>query len=61
MAPETTDKPADLNCIMGDNKTSKHRAGTFDAVAYRRTKLAERLTRRPLPRNSTAWFNHQLP
>tara|TARA_B100001167_G_scaffold182171_1_gene139779 strand:- start:378 stop:659 length:282 start_codon:yes stop_codon:yes gene_type:complete len=61
MASETTGKPADLNSITGDKKPGRHKTGTFDAVAYQRTKLAKRLAKRALPGNSPAWFDPQLP
>ena len=61
MAVETTGKPADLNSITGDKEPQRHKAGTFNAVAFQRAKLAKRLAKPPLPGDSPAWFDPQLP
>lgn len=61
LASETTGKPADLSSITGDKKPGRHTTGTFDAVAFQRTKLAKHLAKQPLPGDSLAWFDHQLP
>ena len=61
MAVETTGKPADLNSITGDKEPQRHKAGTFNAVAFQRAKLANRLAKPPLPGDSPAWFDPQLP
>ena len=61
MASETIGKSADLNSITGDKKNGRHKAGMFDIVAYQRTKLANPFAKQPLPGDSPAWFDHQLP
>jgi len=33
----------------------------FDAATYQRAKAAKRLAKRPLPGDSPAWFDPQLP
>ena len=43
LAAEITGKPADLNSITGDKEPQRHKAGTFNAVAFQRAKLAKRL------------------
>tara|TARA_Y100001960_G_C14725461_1_gene854622 strand:- start:356 stop:607 length:252 start_codon:yes stop_codon:yes gene_type:complete len=62
MASETTGRPADAASIsQGQNRRTRNRPGVFDAAAYQRAKAANRQAKRPLPGDSPAWFDPQLP
>ena len=62
LASETTGRPADAASIsQGKNRRARNRPGVFDAAAYQRAKAAKCQAKRPLPGDSPAWFDPQLP
>ena len=62
LASETTGRPADAASITrGQDRLTRDRSSVFDAAAYQRAKQAKRLAKRPLPADSPAWFDPQLP
>jgi len=62
LASETTGQPADAASITrSQDRRTRNRTGVFDAVAYQRAKAARRLAKQPLPDDSPAWFDPQLP
>ena len=62
LSTETTGRPADAASISrGQDRRAYNRPGVFDAAAYQRAKAAKRQAKRPLPGDSPAWFDPQLP
>ena len=62
LASETTGQPADAASITrSQDHQNRNRTGVFDAVAFQRAKATKRSTKRPLPDDSPAWFDPQLP
>ena len=62
LATETTGQSADAASITrSQDRRTRNRTGVFNATVYQRAKAAKRLAKRPLPDNSPAWFDPQLP
>ena len=62
LASETTGRPADAASIsQGQKRRARKRPDVFNAAAYQRAKAAKCQAKRPLPGDSPAWFDPQLP